>query len=108
MSSCSASLSSATTVQTAYMSSTSKTWVVDFGAYDHITGSSKILALFYSNGPFSTMTMVEGLSSTVKKVAMVNSTSLSLVLYVPNFLSINKLTHPLNCSISIFPGWCFF
>ena len=87
-------------------------WIIDSGATDHITSSSKLLHK-NKNCSLSPVLLPSG-----EKANIVAKGSLPLnsiyfvhdVLFVPTFkvdlISISRLTRGLSCSLTFFPYWC--
>ncbi|KAK0601793.1 hypothetical protein LWI29_027437 [Acer saccharum] len=92
---------------------TSRNWIIDSGATDHISSSSKLF--FRKNNKCS---LPPVLLPSGEKANIVAKGSLPLnsvyylhdVLCVPTFkvdlMSVSRLTRALNCSITFFPYWC--
>ena len=93
--------------------SSSSTWVIDFGAIDHMTGNSSLFTTFQSRSSTSTVTLADGSPSyvlglgTIHLTPLLNSTSvMSLPQFSFNLIYVRKITRTLNCSISFFPNHC--
>ena len=90
------------------------TWVIDSGATDHMTCNSSLFTTFQSHPSTSTVTLADGLTSCVLGSGTIHPTPLITLTYVLsllpqfsfNLISVSKLTHTLNCSISFFPDHC--
>ncbi|KAL6312208.1 hypothetical protein AAG906_025550 [Vitis piasezkii] len=90
----------------------SRNWIIDSGATDHITSSSKLLHKD-KNCSLPPVLLPSG-----EKANIVMKGSLPLnsiyylhdVLSVPTFkvdlISVSRLTRGLNCSVTFFPYWC--
>jgi hypothetical protein len=97
------------------LSSTCNSWIIDFGANEHMTGSANSLCDYHLIDTPHDVTLANGSLSTV---ASSDHTHLSpdikllFVLHVPGFpfnlLSISKITKALNCSVSFYPSLCIF
>lgn len=94
-------------------SSGTKTWIVDSGASDHITGSVELLSNIRPAGSNLTINLPTGAVSKITHVGDVkleNGLILSNVLLVPQFkhnlLSIHKLARDNNCDIQFTPQAC--
>ena len=90
----------------------SSTWIIDFGATDHMTGDSCLFTTFQSHPSTSTVTLADGStifvlgSWTIHLIPLITLTSvMSLPQFSFNLISVSKLTHTLNCSISFFPDY---
>ena len=102
------------TPNTCLMSSSSN-WVIDSGATYHMLGNSSLFAIFQSQPTTSTITLADGSKSCALGSDTINPTpliTLTSVLSLPHFsfnlISVSKLTRTLNCSISLFLGYCLF
>ena len=91
----------------------SSTWVIDFGATDHMTGNSSLFTTFQSHPSTSTVTLVDGSTSyvlrsrTIHLTPLITLTSvLSLLQFSFNLIYVGKFTRTFNCSISFFPNYC--
>ena len=89
--------------------SSSSTWVIDFGATDHMTSNSSVFTTFQSHPSTSTVTLADGSTScvlgsgTIHPTPLITSTSiLSLPQFSFNLIFVSKLTCTLNCSILFF------
>ena len=89
-------------------------WVLDSGATNHMTPHSSLLTSFVTLSN-NHITIANGTHIPIHgrgNVSLLPSLSLKDVLYVPklsnNLISIRKLTHDLNCSITFFPTHCTF
>ena len=87
---------------------------LDSSATDHMTPHSSLLTSFVSLSD-NHITIANGTHVPIHErgnVSLLSSLSLKDVLYVPklsnNLISIRKLTHDLNCSITFFPTHCTF
>ena len=93
--------------------SSSFTWVIDFGATDHMIGNSSLFTTFQSHPSTSTVTLAYGSKScvlgsrTIHPTPLITLTSvLSLPQFSFNLIYVSKLTRTLVCSISFFPDHC--
>ncbi|KAI9185245.1 hypothetical protein LWI28_005591 [Acer negundo] len=91
----------------------SRNWIIDSGATDHITTSSKLFFRTDKNCLLPPVTLPSGESANIvaKGSLPLNSVYyLNDVLCVPTFkvdlMSVSRLTRGLNCSITFFPYWC--
>ena len=90
-------------------------WVIDSGAIDHMTHSSLNFCT-YSPCPSNWKTTVaDGSLITVAGLGNIQLSpfiTLKNVLHVPklstNLISIQKLTHDMNCSVFFYPSHCIF
>ena len=92
-----------------------KSWIVDSGASDHMTGDITVFDNYSPCHDHSTVRIADGtLSKVVGKGSVVISEDITLnsVLYVPkldcNLLSISKLSNDLNCVTKFSPNVCVF
>ena len=90
--------------------SSSSTWVIDFGATDHMTSKSNLFTTFQSHPSISTVTLADGSRSCVLGSGTIHLTlqiTLTSVLSLPQFsfnlIYVSKLTRTLNCNNSFFP-----
>ncbi|KAL4011481.1 hypothetical protein IC575_028540 [Cucumis melo] len=90
-------------------------WVITSGAITHMIGNSRLFSKLLSPAPFSSVTLVDGSTSSVLRfgtIYLTPSFSLSSVLHLPNLsfnlISISQLTHDLNCVVLFFPDYCLF
>ena len=93
--------------------SSSTTWVIDFGAIDHITNYSSLFTTFQSHPFTSIVTFADGSTSnvlgsrTIHLTPLITLTSImSLSQFSFNLISVSKLTRTLNFTISFFPNYC--
>ena len=93
--------------------SSSSTWVIDYGATNHMTGNSNIFTTFQSHPSTSTVTLVDRPIScvlgswTIQRTPLITLTFvLSLPQFSFNLIFVSKLTRTLNCNISFFPDHC--
>lgn len=92
---------------TACLSHCIGSWILDFGAYDHVVGNPSLISnLSPPNIPHN-ITLANGSKAQVTGIGQaspLSSLSLNYVLFVPgcpfNLISISKLTDSLNCSIT--------
>ena len=96
---------------TCLISSSSK-WVIHFGATDHMTGNFSLFTTFQPHPSTSTVTLTDGLTSYVLGSRTIHPTpliTLTSILNLPQFsfnlISMSKLIHTLNCSISFFHNY---
>ena len=91
----------------AYLAHSLGPWILDSGASDHLSRNKDLFSSLTNTSALpkitlanETQTMAKGIRSTCP----LPSLPLTYVLYVPdspfNLISINKLTHDLNCSIT--------
>ena len=90
-------------------------WIIDSGATDHMTGSSKIFSSYKPCARNKKIKITDGsLSAIAGKGSVFISPSLTLhnVLHVPNLscnlLSISKITHDHQCQVNFYPSYCEF
>ena len=90
-------------------------WIIDSGATDHMTGSSKLFCSYNPCAGNKKIKIADGSLSAIAGIgSIVISPSLTLhkVLHVPNLscnlLSISKLTSDLKCQVYFFPSYCEF
>ena len=83
----------------ACLSHSSGPWILDSGAFDHLSSNEDIFSSLTFTSPLPMVTLAKGIGSTYS----LPSLPLTSILYVPdspfNLISINKLTHDLNCLI---------
>ena len=91
----------------AYLAHSLGLWILDSSAYDHLSGNKDLLSSLTITSPLPTITLVNGTQTMAKGIGSacpLPSLSLTSVLYVPNspfnLISISKLIHDLNCSIT--------
>nr|CAD1824666.1 unnamed protein product [Ananas comosus var. bracteatus] len=91
------------------------TWIVDTGATDHMTGTSKNLSSMQPTVGKNFITLADGSHAPIHGIGCVDaspSINLSSVLFVPSFpsnlLSVSKLTKSHNCSVTFYPHHCVF
>ena len=90
-------------------------WIIDSGATDHMTGSSKLFSSYNPCARNQKIKITDGSFSAIAgKGLIVISPSITLhnVFYVPNLLcnllSISKITHDLKCQAHFFhSSWAF-
>ena len=106
---------SQTGTQTALLSSTPRTWVIDSGTSQHMTGDTGTLSSLHTSSVPSTVTLADGSTSAVTGVGIAHPTSsmtLSSVLHVPHFplslLSVSQITKHLDCLITFSSSSCVF
>ena len=76
--------------------SSSSTWVIDFGATDHMTDNSSLFTTFQPH-----------FSRTIHLTPLITLTPVpSLPQFSFNLIFVSKLTRTLNCSVSFFPNYC--
>ena len=90
-------------------------WIVDSGAFDHITGDATIFQNYTPCSKDYTVHIADGSLSKVVGTGFVpisKDLTLDSVLLVPNLdcnlLSISKLTQEKNCVTKFFPNHCVF
>ena len=62
--------------------SSSSTWVIDFGATDHMTGNSSLITTFQSHPSTSTVTLADGSTSCALRFGTIHPTPLITLTYV--------------------------
>ena len=89
------------------------TWVIDFGAIDHMTCNSSLFTTFQSHFSPSTVTLSDGSTSCVLGLETIHLTpliTLTFVMSLPQFsfnlISVSKFTRTHHCNISFFPNHC--
>ena len=105
------SASIASIVQTgnayAYLAHSLGPWILDSDASDHLSGNTDLFSSLIITSPLPTITLANGTQTMAKGIGSacpLPFLSLAFVLYVPdspfNLISISKLIHDLNCSIT--------
>ena len=81
-------------------------WILDSGASDHIYDNKDLFSSLTTTPTLPTVTLANGSQTVAKGIGFahpLHSLPLTYVLYTPecpfNLISINKITHTLNCSI---------
>ena len=84
----------------------SRPWILDFGASDHISSNKNIFSPFTSTSPLPMVTLANGSQTIVKGIGSacpLPSLLITSILYVLdspfNLISISKLTRGLNCLV---------
>ncbi|KAI9180399.1 hypothetical protein LWI28_004458 [Acer negundo] len=92
---------------------TSHNWIIDSGATDHISTSSKLFFRTDKNCSLPHVLLPSGEKANIiaRGSLPLNSVYyLNNVLCVPSFkvdlMSVSRLTRGLNCSVTFFPYWC--
>lgn len=92
-----------------------RSWIIDSGATDHMTGNPKVFNTFEPcKGNFNVKVADGTLSKVIGYGTVIISKNLVLqsVLFVPNLdcnlLSISKLTYDKNCLTKFYPTYCVF
>ena len=82
-------------------------WILDSSASDHLSGNKNLFSSLTITSPLPMITLANGTQTMAKGIGSacpLPSLPLTSVLYVPdspfNLISINKLIHDLNCSIT--------
>ena len=82
-------------------------WILDSGAFDHISSNKDIFSSLTTTSSLPTVTLANGSQTVVKGTGLAHplpSLPLTYVLYTLecpfNLISINKITRTLNCSIT--------
>ena len=82
-------------------------WILDSGASDHLFGNKDLFSSLTITSPLPTITMANGtqtMANGIGSACPLPSLPLTFVFYVPdspfNLISISKLIHDLNCSIT--------
>ena len=93
----------------ACLSHSSRPWILDFRASDHVSGTKDLFSSLTFTSPLSMFTLAHGSQTIAKGISSAcpfTSLPLTFVLYVPdssfNLISINNLTGDLNCLITFF------
>ncbi|CAH9092634.1 unnamed protein product [Cuscuta europaea] len=99
----------------ACLSTSSRNWVIDSGATDHMTGNESILDSFTSSANQSHVTLANGSTASVNGLGTTTlspNLSLSSVLYLSQFpfnlISVSQIIKALNCCVIFFPTHCLF
>ena len=81
-------------------------WILNSGAYDHISGNKDFFSSLINNSTLPIVTLANASQTVAKGIGLSHplpSLPLTSVLYTPecpfNLISINKITRTLNCSI---------
>ncbi|RVW96881.1 Retrovirus-related Pol polyprotein from transposon RE2 [Vitis vinifera] len=92
-----------------------KSWIVDTGASDHMTGDAAILQNYKPSNGHSSVHIADGSKSKIAGTGSIKLTKdlyLDSVLHVPNLdcnlLSISKLARDLQCVTKFYPNSCVF
>ncbi|RVW90323.1 Retrovirus-related Pol polyprotein from transposon RE2 [Vitis vinifera] len=92
-----------------------KSWIVDTGASDHMTGDAVILQNYKPSNGHSSVHIADGSKSKIARTGSIKLTKelyLDSVLHVPNLdcnlLSISKLARDLQCITKFYPNSCVF
>lgn len=82
-------------------------WILDSGAFDHVTGNTSVFSSLSTSSFLSTITFANGSqtwSEGIVTVQILVSLSVTSILYVPNcpfnILLVGRLTHSLDCIIT--------
>ena len=82
-------------------------WILDSNASDHLSGNKNLFSSLTITSPLPMITLANGTQTMAKGIGSARplpSLSLTSVLYVPdspfNIISVSKLIHDLNCSIT--------
>ena len=82
-------------------------WILDSGASDHLSGNKDLFSSLTITSPLPMITSANGTQTMAKGIESacpLSSLPLTFVLYVPdspfNIISVSKLMHDLNCSIT--------
>ena len=105
------SISIASVAQTgnasAYLTHSLGPWILDSGASDHLSGKKDLFSSLTITPPLPMITLANGTQTMAKEIGFAHplpSLPLAFGLYVPNppftLISISKLIHDLNCSIT--------
>ncbi|RVX02837.1 Retrovirus-related Pol polyprotein from transposon TNT 1-94 [Vitis vinifera] len=83
-------------------------WILDSGASDHLSGNKDLFSSITTTSDLPTITLANGSQTVAKGIGLtlpLPSLPLTSVLYTPecpfNLISISKITHTLNCSITV-------
>ena len=95
--------------------STPKSWIIDTGATNHMTGASNLFTSYTSCSGKDKVHVADGSMAPITGHGSVRCTktlSLSPILHVPNFpvnlLSVSSITKSLNCRGWFDPSHCAF
>ena len=90
-------------------------WIIDFGATDHITSKSQLFHTYTPSPSNKKIAVANGSLATVvgfEDIYITPTLILKNVLHVPklsaNLVFIQKLTHDLKCYATFFPSFVFF
>ena len=83
-------------------------WILDSGASDHISGNKDLFSSITTTSVLPTVTLANGSQTMAKGIGLAHPLPflpLHSVLYAPecpfNLISLSKITHTLNCSITL-------
>ena len=89
------------------LSHSSRPWILDFGAFDHISSNKDFFSSLTITSPLPMITLANGsqtLAIGIGSTSPFPSIPLTSILYLPNspfnLLSISKLTRDLNCLVT--------
>ena len=98
----------------ALLASSSPSWIIDSGAFSHMTGTSSLLSSYHPTPSHPPITIADGICPVQGRGTTHVTPSLSLhqIIYVPGFpinlLSISAITCALPCTVTFFPFYCIF
>ena len=91
----------------AYLTHSLGPWILDSDASDHLSGNKDLFSSLTITSPLPMITLANGTQTMAKGIESacpLSSLPLTFILYVPdspfNTISISKLIHDLNCSIT--------
>ena len=91
----------------AYLTHSLSPWILNFVASDHLSGNKDLFSSLTITSPLPMITLANGTQTMAKGIGSacpLPSLPLTYVLYVPdspyNIISVSKLIHDLNCSIT--------
>ena len=91
----------------AYLTHSLGPWIFDSGAFDHLSSNKDLFSSLTITSPLPVITLANGtqtMAKGIRSTCLLPSLPLTFVLYVPdspfNLISINKLIHDFNCSIT--------
>ncbi|GAB2276130.1 hypothetical protein Dimus_039173 [Dionaea muscipula] len=97
----------------AYMSASSRDWIIDSGASDHITGSLRLLHKYSTTSSYLDVRVADGSYVSIRGVGMVPLTptlTIPSVLYLPdlpfNLLSVSALSQTHRCRVLFCANSC--
>ena len=93
--------------------SSSASWIVDYGASDHMTGDKSLFSQFYPSWSHHTVHIANGSHAKVVEkgtIQLLETLTLYSILFLPdldcNLLSVSKLNKDLNCENKFLVNSC--